>query len=504
MRGLGRPVRAMRMCLAAFALLATAAGIGCEADGADRADADTGLSDAGTDAWPGDALAREVAEDAAEDVAESRPGLLIVTTAAIRDASALLPDFVAEKERAGLRVRVAVEDEWGGAGLEGVARATALRTWLAGVAADFRYLLLIGDGHPRYGDVPMITVWPRHAWPSSSCGGAFALDCRSCETDAMYADLDGDWDLDGDGLPGEHGHDDGAGGIDFEPELIVGRIPVYFADGTEADRALEHAIARTEAPDPDPAWRTRLLLPAAWYYFKGQRLQSGAVVRPVDGADVAEWVRTHLAVPGALDVTFTRMYEADGVSPSAHASDVALSEDALIEQWNEGAGMVFWLAHGLPLGVSRMVWSADDDKDGAADDAEIRIPPLLTSESALRLDGTRGAFVVAASCEVGSADVPGHLAHRLLLAGGAVGMVASSSVTPGDATDYPEGAVQIDPTTLGATNGGVRFFEKLLAGRTGAQAWAEVRLELGTADGSETYAARMMLNYFGDPTLRLF
>jgi hypothetical protein len=111
--------------------------------------------------------------------------------------------------------------------------------------------------------------------------------------------------------------------------------------------------------------------------------------------------------------------------------------------------------------------------------------------------------VVATSCEVGSADVPYNLAQALLLSGAAVGVAASSSVTPGDATDYPDGVPDLDTSTYGATNGGIVLLQKLRDGRTGAEALAEAKVELGTAGSSETQAARMMINWFGDPTLRL-
>ena len=130
-------------------------------------------------------------------------------------------------------------------------------------------------------------------------------------------------------------------------------------------------------------------------------------------------------------------------------------------------------------------------------------PDLLRSHVTARLSGERGAFVIASSCEVGSADVPYNLAQALLLSGAAVGMAASTSVTPGDVTDYPGGVPELDATTYGITNGGIVVLEKLRAGLTGAQALARSKVELGAGGSSETCAARMMINWFGDPTLRL-
>jgi hypothetical protein len=439
------------------------------------------------------------AEDAA--FVPTGDGLLIVTTRRIRDGSARLDTFVHEKERRNFRVLVATEDDYGAEDKEGQDRALAIRAWLRAVHKDYKYLLLIGDGHPLYGDVPMMTVWPWHAMAPDSCGGAFAVDCRSCETDMMYSDLDGDWDLNGDGQHGQHGLDDGDGGIDFEPELHVGRMPVYFGDPAEADAMLDRAILYMQEPASAIAWRSRILLAGSFFYFVGQRLQSYTVYENSDGADITEWLARKLETTRP-EIGITRLYEREGVAVSAHACDHPVSEDSLVQQWNEGHGMLMWAGHGLPTRVARTVWVSDDDSDGAADDSEIQSPILVRSQTTEKLIGERPAFVWALSCEVGSADIPYNLSQATLLHGGAIGLVGSSKVTPGDPTDYNH-ELSFDTSEFGGSNGGIAFFEILLTGRTGAEALADAKLQLGSSESSSTYAARMMLNYFGDPTLAL-
>ena len=44
-------------------------------------------------------------------------------------------------------------------------------------------------------------------------------------TDYYYSDLSGDWDLNEDGKWGEYHYDEQEGGVDFYPEVYVGRIP---------------------------------------------------------------------------------------------------------------------------------------------------------------------------------------------------------------------------------------------------------------------------------------
>lgn len=218
---------------------------------------------------------------------------------------------------------------------------------MRGIAQEHRYLLLLGDADPQHGDVPMFTVWPRHMQPEDDCLGAFATDCRSCESDAPYADLQGDWDLDHDGRAGEHGEDDGPGGISFEARLIVGRIPVYFGDAAEADRILAHAIAYAGQTADEARYRRRVLLPSSIFYYRGQRLTGTAMLNDVDGASFADWLVRHELAPRP-ELSFTRLYEREGARPSVYASDGALTQQAVIDAFGEGAGVVIWSGHGMP------------------------------------------------------------------------------------------------------------------------------------------------------------
>lgn len=430
------------------------------------------------------------------------PGIIIVTTDSIRSRSQVLDAFVQQKQKRNYRVLVATEQDYGGESERGLARAKRIRQWLQGVYSDYEYLLLIGDGHPVYGDIPMVTVWPRHAMPADSCGGAFALDCRSCETDAMYADLTGNWDLNGNGRFGEHGLDDGPGGIDFAAELIVGRIPVYFDDVTEADAVLSHAIAYMNETNEQSSYRQRVLLPAATFYLPGERLAGYTNVQKNDGAFTAEWLKQNV-LDAHNGLQITRLYEREGILPAEAASEGALSQEALVSEWSRGYGIVYWLGHGASRTVSRVVWNADDNGNGKADAREISAPAFITSESAAQIEPAGAAFVVAVSCEVGSADVPHNLAQSLLLQGAAVGMLGSSNVTPGDYTDYDDEQSRFDISAFGATNAGIEVVKGLLAGQSAAAAFAQARVTIGTSQSAEVYAGKMMLNYFGDPTLTL-
>jgi hypothetical protein len=128
---------------------------------------------------------------------------VIITTNDIVANSDKLENFINLKELAH-DVLVVTEDDFDG--LTGQApngRAEKIRQWLKDnyLPMGIQYVLLIGDPDPddptdpgdSIGDIPMKMCWPRyHAW-----------SYRESPTDLFYADLTGNWDLDGDEFYGE-------------------------------------------------------------------------------------------------------------------------------------------------------------------------------------------------------------------------------------------------------------------------------------------------------------
>ncbi|MBI5532866.1 MAG: hypothetical protein HY898_09140 [Deltaproteobacteria bacterium] len=430
-------------------------------------------------------------------------GILLLTTNQIRASSSALDRYVEAKMRRNFRVQVVTEDQYGGESAErGWPRAQRIRSWLQSHRADYSYLLVVGDAHPDHGDVPMITVWPRHEMPADLCGNAFVTDCRTCLTDGMYADLTGDWDLNRNGHPGETGLDDGPGGIDFQPELVVGRLPVYFGDGSEADRILEHTMEYMDQTKQQASYRRSVLLPAALFYVKGQALANSTAYATVDGASTAEWF-LHNVLASRSSFSYTRMYEMEGIVPSTWPSDVALNEDNLAATWSQGYGVIFWMGHGLQREVGRVVWNADANSNGIPENTEMSSPLFLRSVTLERVTPGKPGFVVAVSCEVGNASNPYHLAQSALLNGAAIGVIGSSGVTPGDGTVYDKLDSPMDQEGFGATNAGIEVIKAILDGKPPAEGFASARVSLGTSGNAEAYAGKMMLNYFGDPTLTI-
>ncbi|MFA6033500.1 MAG: C25 family cysteine peptidase, partial [Myxococcota bacterium] len=279
--------------------------------------------------------------------------------------------------------------------------------------------------------------------------------------------------------------------------LNAGRIPVYFDEIEPLDTVLSHTIAYMNQTTADAAYRSRFLIPAAFIFFKGQYGSTSNI----DGADEARWfIRNY--VENHPGFTYTTLFEQEGYAKS-YPSDLPLTEDNIVAEWSKGYGNVFWYAHGSPALTARMVWSNDDDKDDIAQESEISSPNFFVTKDAARITAGRPAFNVAFSCEVGSADTPSNIPYALLFNGASVGVVAASSPASGSATDYSDPSNPMDTTGFAIDNAGALVFDALMNGGYASQALYRAKQELGTSGSIETYANRMMTNYFGDPSLRL-
>jgi hypothetical protein len=210
---------------------------------------------------------------------------VIITRSYIASASTKLAQFVTRTQARGHTVQVVTEAQWGGG--TGLTATNNIRQWLKNnyLALGITYVLLIGNpipdcyvpsqtcapccqDAPAAGDVPMLAVWPHwNEYPDPNAHGG------SAPTDLYFSDLTGNWDLDGDGIYGDYKkgsvlHDFGPGGVDFYPEVYVGRIPFYgdqsnptqFAAAiADLDKILNKYILRS--PPWSGEWSRRVLLP---------------------------------------------------------------------------------------------------------------------------------------------------------------------------------------------------------------------------------------------------
>lgn len=178
----------------------------------------------------------------------------IITTDYIASNSETLTDFEVHKTALGWNVLEVTESDWGGG--TGDEASENIRSWLQDnySAENITCVLLIGNPHPDTGNVPMKMTYPRN-------NATFATEYKDCPTDFYYAELDGNWDLDGDGFYGEcsiESGDVGPGGINVSPEVMVGRIPVYNDDNiSDLDSILNAIMDYQDTPVNSGAFLSR-------------------------------------------------------------------------------------------------------------------------------------------------------------------------------------------------------------------------------------------------------
>ncbi len=371
------------------------------------------------------------------------PGYAIITTSAIASASQELPHFVSALSARGFRPIVATEDEWGGG--TGDAAAEHIRQWLGSryLALRLEYALLIGDPNPATGDVPMKMLWPRSGQSSY----------REAPSDFYYSDLSGNWDLDCDGLYGEYPDDFGSGGIDLLPELFVGRIPCR-GDVTQLDQILRKTVQYESSQPGD--WTTRCLL------------ATRALDKFTPGYHLGEAVRRAVTEPSGLSAI--RAYD-DRYGLDPPPDHYPCTYDAVRHAWSGGAGVVLWLTHGSTT-------------DAAG---------VISSDRCAELDDSRPSIVYQGSCSNGLPEDPGNLAYALLCSG------AVSTVAASRAAWYYIGETNYQCSD---SVGGFGYaYASCLVGRsqTTGQALASARLNAPMS----LWANHLVLNLFGDPSLRL-
>jgi hypothetical protein len=325
----------------------------------------------------------------------------IITTNTIRDNSTQLANFVANKTARGYSVRVVTETDY--AGLTGQSpngTAEKIRQWLIYnySALNIKYVLLIGNPNPSTGDVPMKMMWPMFQNASY----------RESPTDYFYADLTGNWNLDGDAYFGEFYGDLGTGGIDLGPEVYVGRIPVYTSVSGWA-ATLDSILQKTINYDTstDTAWRRSALLPMSYS-------DSGT-----DGAVLGEAMKNNYLASNSFS-SWT-MYQ-QGTGPcssvnSTYASNETLTGGAVVRnRWAANPfGLVTWWGHGSTSGAY-VGYSGCDEAQ------------ILTSYDTSYLDDSHPAMVYQNSCTNGYPEDTNNLGYALLKRG-AVGTVSASRVS---------------------------------------------------------------------------
>jgi hypothetical protein len=561
---------------------------------------------------------RGVEKGAALGHLSSDSGYVIIATKKTIDSSARLGDFAEFKRSQGYSVKIATEDDYGmltGPPPDGTAER--IRQWLIENygPCKIRYALLIGNPAPvdvegqwtPAGDVPMKMLYPR-------VGDSWYMGVHAAASDFYYADLTGNWDLDGDGLMGEwrsslgptspdpridpetfsirwtglvevrdtnwtrfaafyddgcrmwvdsqlvfdHWQDqmaglryvdipqpglhtvrieyyqnrqnaffrlfkglaaggwligvmgselyywDGAsyvrgglngtyfndkdltdsvfsridpgsesgafdflwlsgdrgeGGVDFTPEISVGRIPLYGENYAELDSILSKTI-RYES-STDTSWRRSALL----------------AMRPFDqntpNYTLGEQMKNDFLVPAGFS-TFRMYNEEYGCVPVPEA--VPCTEENMLSAWSQPFGLTVFVTHG----------SGDQALD------------VLRSDSCYRLDDAKPALVISGACNNGYPEQVNNLGMALLRSG-AVATLTSSRIS-----FYGIGLRTVEPDNRFSQ--GITYYlaRDVSANRPVGDALDSVKSISADAANNFYWMNIFVTNLYGDPSLTLF
>jgi parallel beta-helix repeat protein/predicted outer membrane repeat protein len=381
--------------------------------------------------------------------AGTAPGYVIITTNTIAATSKELDRFVAHKQARGFCVEVVRTDpndpNWYAVG----AAPERIRDWLKQhyLDSNIEYVLLIGNPDPNNADpndaVPMKAVYPNEEVP----------------TDIYYADLTGEWDLDGDGIPGVFPTDYGAGGADRYWEVLVGRIPCYASEPNwmdDVDSILRRTIAY-QTQDPNTiGWRKRVLLPAMPISDEMQTYR------------LCERIKDDILIPEGW--SYHRMYDTDhGLVPPPETVETTF--DKVTDVWrSQPFGLVVWWTHGSPKSASEVM--------------NVEHVPLLSD--------THPSFTFQCSCLTAHPETTNNLAYELLKHG------AICTVGATRPSFYMNGQSEFDGTR---TSAGIayEYAARLVVARlSSGQALLQAKRTMVPTMALE-WADYALFNLYGDP-----
>ena len=256
----------------------------------------------------------------------------------------------------------------------GTTPADKLRNFLIGeyVENDFTYLLLIGD----IDTVPIAYLTPE---PNGS---------ETVPSDFYYSDLSSDFDSDQDGLLGEY-----ETGMDYTPELFVGRIP--WNNPSVISTVCARIVAFEQANLP---WKHKALLPGAILNYYNE--DGGGQYERTDGAVFMEYCKN----TALRNFETTTLYEQSGLLPSL-PSDFPLNYTNFSNLINSQSwGIVNWSAHGSSNSSVRKVWTADDNGNFIPESSELNWYPLVENSTFDLLANQDGSVYFCASCNNGMLD----------------------------------------------------------------------------------------------------
>ncbi|MCB2183102.1 MAG: VCBS repeat-containing protein [Desulfobulbaceae bacterium] len=449
------------------------------------------------------------------------------------DPASILYQFAEHKTALGFTVYIVTQNEahqHGSSTMEagygsdtGQQRAVNIRSWLISnhiaAAKNLRYALLIGNPDPdhpdetdSYGDLPMMMCFPE--LDSGTASGGSTLEAP---TDYFFAELSGNWDLDGDNRYCEYSGDRGTGGVEFLPEIYVGRIP--FSDEAAITPVLQKVmdyenVSYSEADNSNLLWRKKALLPMSilnfgegWFSCDGDGMQMS------DDAYLGRSAEIHALNPAGFDTWLLTEKEGDPdglwLSTSDIDGDAPLSKDSLDpesttkyldDHWNAANpyGIVFWSLHGSTSALWRKLHKTANPL--------IYCPSFSTyfgTSSTSQLSNATPAFTISDSCNIGRPETAGNLGATLLESGALVSLAASREgwYYVGDFAEDDDG--YLPQTITYADNRATAFYYAQQLSQDMPAGDALFYAKQSKTDSEVSWVNNFGMNIYGDPSVKL-
>ena len=243
------------------------------------------------------------------------PEYLVITSPGLRSAFSSL---VSWKTKKGIGASVVSIDSilWSHSGRDD---AEKLRNFLIEAYQNGTNWVLLG------GDEDVVPI--RYAYPSNTSTTPLTTDQQIC--DLYFSDIDGEWDLDDDGIWGEPNQDS----PDIYPDLFVGRVPCDNA--AEASAFVEKLLSYEQNPGNG---QTDYLTRALW--------TSSDQMKDWDGGAGQESILSQF-IPSHFYQDLTNLAE----SPTGDAPNpIGPGGETCVDVMNQGWGIIGVLAHGKSSG----------------------------------------------------------------------------------------------------------------------------------------------------------
>jgi len=334
----------------------------------------------------------------------------------------------------------------------------------------------------------------------------YAFDGNIVYSDHYYADLDNNWDLDGDSLYMENNGDDE---WDYFSEVYVGRLP---ANSEMEMSMLVNRILNYEKYPPVGEWMETALFAGIVMGYELDLDNNGVLDWP--GGDTNRLNNYIVDQIIEDDWTVHLLGETEGLAPSAYFYTEPVNKVNFHNRLEQGSSLMSIFGHSMPQTINRHIWTIDSDGDGLYDpypiDTVEKINLLNASEDELVMDSAKYCMAFTGGCSSGNFTEDEDCVAEYLLK-----TVAIGSVGPSQIAWFQDNWTEVEYGGWYADGLNFRFFEQLHNYHQPAQALALAKqdyvIDRDIFGTTEWYPAPQwdektlrQFNYFGDPSVEIW